>query len=162
MHKLLIVSLLTVFSSLVSAQKMLLLEKAGRAKTTRIYVGETIRFKLRGQPGWYSRTLTDVLPAEKSVLLGQEIIPIEDISHLKRPRNRVLRMLGGQLLVFSATLTLAAGASLIDHEKPKAFWLPIGLVSTAGGLLLVKNKIIKLGKKRRLRAIDLTWERPRV
>ena len=147
---------LTIFGTAFS-QKMLVLEKYGRAKTTRIYPGQNLSFKIKDQPGWYERELTDVLPDQKSVVLDLEIVKIADIESLRK-RRRAGRFLGFNFLVFSANLALISGVAALRHDEVAPFWLPVGTATTVGGAFLVlrKWKHIPLGTKYNLRALDLT------
>ncbi|MFM7152904.1 MAG: hypothetical protein ACKOZV_02120, partial [Bacteroidota bacterium] len=59
----LIILLVLLCSNMVSAQKMLQLEKKNRVKTTRFYTGDVIRYRMNGSENyWYERTITDILP----------------------------------------------------------------------------------------------------
>ena len=145
-------SILPVFS-----QKMLLLEKYGRAKTTRIYPGQSLKFKLKDQPGWYTRELTDVLPDQKSIVLDLEIVKIEDIDKLRVRRKFPMKALGSSLLTFSASLALFSTVAYLRDGSVEPGWLSIGAGSTLIGLVLIrdKGKKLRLGEKHKLRALDL-------
>ncbi len=154
-------ALLSLFFALalpVFSQKMLLLEKYGRAKTTRIYPGQTLKFKMKNQPGWYDRELTDVLPDQKSIVLDLEIVKIEDLEMLRVRRKIPLRALGSSLLSFSASLALFSTVAAIRDRELEPGWLIIGGATTVGGLILIrdKGKKLPLGKKHNLRALDIT------
>ena len=56
---------------------MLLLERVNRAKTTKFYTGDVLRFRLVGEEDyWYQRTITDILPESNTCLLYTSILDL--------------------------------------------------------------------------------------
>ncbi len=143
---------------------MLLLEKANRAKTTKMYIGESLRFRLTGEEDyWYHRTITGMIPETNTILLDNFPVKLDSIAMLKVERPRVWGILGGSLLTLGASLTLATtvGKVLYRDESvnaPKLY--SIAVVSGAAGWLMLRPKKLRLGKKHRLRLIEIKFPEP--
>ena len=69
------------FSSTLYAQKVLQIEKSGKAKTEKIFIGETLTFQLKEQeePFWYTAVVEDLFVEDSVVLLGPRYIHIKNI-----------------------------------------------------------------------------------
>lgn len=144
-------------------QKMLLLERANRARTTRIYVGQTLHFRLAGEEDyWYERTITDILPESGMVLLDNFPVRIQDIDQIKWRRRGGWRFVGGTLFSFGVSLGIATTIAVAYNEGNTR---PIPLYATAAGSLfsgsrLLKPRKLQLGKKYRLRPIEISFPPP--
>ncbi|MBL7825607.1 MAG: hypothetical protein JNJ57_03180 [Saprospiraceae bacterium] len=155
--------ILISFSSLF-AQKMLLIERANRAKTTKLYVGDYLHFRLKGREDyWYHREITDLLPESKTLMLDNFAVRLDSISQIKVRRKVGARIAGGALFSFGATLTLAtvAGRYLYndkDVNAPKLF--SMAAISLGAGWWLSKPRKLKLGNKHRLRIIEVKFPDP--
>ena len=103
--------LLLVISACVftaSAQKIVLLEQANKARTTKLYVGDRIIFRLAGDENyWYQRTITEIIPDGNSLLLDNYLVRVQDIAALKVYRKKGTRILGGALLSLGISLGIA-------------------------------------------------------
>jgi hypothetical protein len=155
MKKIYLFAFLFVEISAVFSQKMLLLEKSTRTKSERIYLGQSFHFKLKNQSGWYERTITDILPNEKMILLDLEPVKIDDILAISRPRSGFVRALGQSLTIFPATILLMWTVSAASRDKPSSIWLGIAATSFVSGRIMLRKKKLKMGKKWRLRALEI-------
>lgn len=146
-----------------SAQKMLLLERANRAKTTKLYIGDQLKFRLNGPENyWYSRRIEDIFPEKKSLKLDNYLVHVDSISHLRLPARPVPRIIGGTLFTFGSSLLFALGVARIYNEG-NVNYPP--LLATAGGslglgFLLAKPRKLHMGKKYRLRPIEIKFPAP--
>jgi hypothetical protein len=145
------------------AQKMLLLERANRAKTIKMYPGEILHFRLSGQEDyWYEREITDIMVESNTIFLDNFPVKLDSITMIKVKRKPFLRMIGGSLLTFGASLAVATTAGYFYRDRELAYG---GLYSSAaasfgtGYFLLTKRKL-KLGKKHRLRLIEIRFPAP--
>ena len=151
------------FSS-IFGQKMLLIERANRAKTTKLYVGESLRFRLAGKENyWYTRSITDILTESNTLLLDNYLVKLDSISEIKVNRKGIWRIVGGALLTLGAGLTLATTVGKViyddkDVDAPKL--LGIAAVSFGSGWFLSTPRKLKLGKKHRLRIIEIKFPEP--
>lgn len=160
-------SLLVVVTTFASAfgQKILLLERANRAQTTKIYIGQTLQFRLAGEEDyWYERTITDILPESNILLLDNFPVKITDISALKVHRRPIYRIAGGALGTFGATLALAATVGRFgynDRELQLGKLYGTAVASGATGWFLLKKRTLRMGDIHRLRAIEIKMWRPK-
>lgn len=146
-----------------AGQKMLLLERANRAKTTKLYIGDRLEFRLAGEEDyWYQRTITDILPASNLLLLDNFPVKVDSIVALRVRRRPVWRLVGGTLFAGGASLALATTVGAIYGDKDVQYG-PL-YVAAAGGLgagaFLSTKRKLKLGKKFRLRIIEIDFGPP--
>lgn len=155
MQRLLTFSFLFILST-GSAQKMLLLQRAHKLENTRFYVGQTIRFRMKGHENyWYTRKITDVLAAEKIVMLNDVPVNVCDIAAIKVPRSRFLRRLSARMMVLGPQLTLASGVAIGYRQYVYAPLFPVGLFVTGWGIYLRIPKKVKLGDANHLIASQI-------
>jgi hypothetical protein len=164
MRNLLVIALFLLACSNLWGQKMLLIERANRAKTTKLYIGETLRFRLAGKENyWYERTITDILPESNALLLDNFLVKLDSIAVIKVHKKRGWRILGGAFLTLGATLTFATTVGKViyqdkDLNAPKLF--TIAAVSFCSGWVMSKPRKLKLGRKHRLRIIEIKFPDP--
>ena len=143
---------------------MLLLERANRAKTTKMFMGETLRFRLNGPENyWYERTITDILPESNLLLLDNFPVKLDSIAQIKVYRRPVWRIIGASVLSLGGTLALATTTGrLLYNDKeldlPKLYGTSV--VSVGTGLYLLSKRKLKLGKKHRLRIVEIKFPEP--
>jgi hypothetical protein len=145
------------------AQKMLVFERANRAKTTKIYAGEQIKFSLKGDENyWYTRTIRDIFPESKTLLLDEYSVHVDSIAAIKMPKGGLARICGTALLSFGATIPLALGGALLYRDKEVKYgpWLIASGVCLASSYVILKPHKRKLGKKYRLRILEIKFPDP--
>ena len=164
MRLILTVLFLLGITDVLVGQKMLLIEKANRAKTTKLYIGDELHYRLRGEENyWYSRTITDMLPESKTLLLDNFAVRVDSISVIKVRRKPIWRILGGAFFSFGATLTLATTAGRFFYNDKDVEILPLyttAAASLGAGWYLNTPRKLRLGKKFRLRAIEIKFPDP--
>lgn len=159
----LLFALFVLTAASLEAQKTLILEKRGTTKTKRFYEGDEITYRLKGEDVWETATIIQMIPSQNILVLDKLYIKVDEISALlKRKNRRVTNGLSSQLYVFgTAWITYTAIDDLVVSER-RTDWEAAAYVGGTSFLvgtllrLLPKKKIIKLGKKRRLRLLDLT------
>lgn len=157
----LIILLLLLCGNTVHAQKMLQLEKANRVKTTRFYVGDVIRYRMNGEENyWYERTITDILPESRTLMLDNFAVRTDSIAQLKVQRKGAAQLLAGVLVTFGASLALSVTVGRLvfqdrDIMTPELYAL--SGVSAGAGFAAGSSKKIRLGKKYRLRIIEIRF-----
>lgn len=147
----------------MQAQKMLLLERANRAKTTKYYIGETLRYRLAGRENyWYQRSITDIMPASKTIMLDNFPVKLDSISEIKVHRKGVWRFLGGTVFAFGGSLAFATTVGLLYHDKSvkPGYYYGTSIVTMGVGYLLNTPRKLRLGNKFRLRAIEISFPDP--
>ena len=150
-----------IFPTLASGQKMLLLERANRAKTTKYYIGQVLRFRLVGEEDyWYDRRITDILPESNTLLLGDVPVKVADIAAIRVYQRPIWRIVGGALLTFGGTMAIAATAGRFaynDRDLRLGRLYGTSVVSAATGVYLLKKRTLRMGDTHRLRAIEVRF-----
>lgn len=161
--RLFLLFLLTWSVSPAFGQKMLLLERANRARTTKMYIGDPLHYRIAGKENyWYERTITDMLPESNMLLLDNFPVKLGEISQIKVRRKPIIRITGGALFAFGATLSLATTVAALYRDKETNYG---ALYATAAGslgigYLLNTKRTLKLGEKHRLRVIEIKFQPP--
>ncbi len=147
----------------LTAQKMLLLERANRAKTTKMYIGDELHFRLSGQEDyWYKRTITGILPESNILLLDNFPVKLDSIVAIRVHRRPVWRLLGGTAFTFGASLAVATTAGALFNDKDVQYG-PLYATSAGSlglGTFLFSKRKLRLGKKHRLRIIEIDFGPP--
>ena len=147
------------------SQKMLLLERANRAATTKIYIGMTLQYRLAGEEDyWYERTITDMLPESNTLLLDGFPVKVGDISEIKVRRKAIWRIIGGTVFAFGASLAIATTVAALYRDEGTNYGALYATSAAAGGagyFLNTKRKL-KLGEKHRLRVIEINFSPPAI
>lgn len=161
--KILFSFLLVLFGfSICVAQKFLQIERYGKAQTKKLYIGEDLSYRVKGDKTWYEGTIQDILVEEKIVLFDQRYVRIEEIVMLRK-RLRWPRPIGRQLYTFAGGwLLFSAGGTLVGWDFGWDTVITAGVAAATGFLIqkIFKYKKYKIGKRRRLRVLDLTMTKP--
>ncbi len=144
----------------VNAQKILQIEKVGSHKLVRFYPGNEVTFKLKNAPGWFTRRINDIDAEQDLILFEKEgFVNINDISHIQKTAAKAKwRGMANSLYVFGLNWGFwSLGGTLLGDELT---WLAAIVPATAcvlGSTIkwLAKGKVWKMGKRRRLRVLDL-------
>lgn len=143
---------------------MLLLERANRAKTTKLYIGDELHFRMEGRENyWYHRTINDMLPESNTLMLDQFAVKVPDIQQLKVRRKPVWRVLGAAGFSLGATLALATtiGRYGFGDKGINALELyGVSAVSLGAGWFLNTPRKLRLGNKHRLRIVEVRFPEP--
>lgn len=139
------------------AQKMVLLERANRARSEKFYTGDILKFRLDGKGEyWYEREITDILPESQLVLLDNQPTPLNQIVRMKLRKGGFVRACGGALVTFGVTMVIANTVSYLRKDgDPTGLLYATAAASGASGYFLLKPRNIKMGKKYRLRAVEV-------
>ncbi len=123
--------------------RFLALEKLGKVKRIRYYVGSTIEFKLKGDPNLY-RTPIEAIK-DSSVVIYETIIPLSQFSSIyirpKRPFSRIL-----------STFFMIAGVGYFALDTVNNEFSPTGgTLMTSGALVVPSLALLLTLKKRRIK-----------
>lgn len=160
LQKLICTTLLFLFTFHLNAQKILQIEKVGSHKLVRFYPGNEVTFKLNNAPGWFTRRINDINAEQNLILFEKEgFININDITHIQKTAAKAKwKGVGNSLYVFGLNWGFwSLGGTLLGDELT---WLAAIVPATAFALGTVikwlgKGKVWKMGKRRRLRVLDL-------
>jgi len=152
-----------IFLTATSGQKFLLIERSCTPRTKRLGLYDEITFQLRDDTkGWYTRQILDMNPDAQMILLGDTWMSIQDLSRIRMSNQRVLAsIIGGALQGGGVSMMLGdAWYTIRGNPEFTQGGLEFGLLNIAVGsairALLGPIKY-RLGKKTRLRVIDVTF-----
>ena len=147
----------------ICGQRYVLIELSGDPHTQRIAMYDDLTFQLKDdEAGWYTRTILDLDVNRQMILLGNTWIAINDIARIRLKRQRVLaNVIGGALQVGGISMFMGdVWYTLRGEQQYSQGGMEFGLVNFAVGTAIRKifaPIIYTLGKKRRLRVVDLTF-----
>ncbi|MBK9339041.1 MAG: hypothetical protein IPM98_21890 [Lewinellaceae bacterium] len=143
----------------VSAQKFIQLEKANRARTTKFYVGQELTYRLKGEKEWHTSTITNAQMDSQLVALDLKPIRVAEIDAIRLQYPTLLRKAGSGLMIFGASWAgfSLIGAAFDNYELTASTAIVSGTGLVSGFLLhqIFKNKNVKLGTRKRLRAVEI-------
>jgi hypothetical protein len=147
----------------IQAQKVLQIEKYGRTKTTKFYIGDEVTFSLKDQPKqYYTRDILELYPEAGTIQFAGGAVALDQIAAIRfKGSNNWAKKLSNTLLIFSGAWTLYSLLDvLINSRKPADFQYQVG--GAAWGLTgvfrwLIPEKVVHLGERQRLRILDLTF-----
>lgn len=145
----------------VAAQKVLQLERAHRARTVKMPIGQTITFRLDEPDAmWEKAEITDLDVDGQRVKLDLLWYATSDIATLKWSRNGAVRGLGGMLGVFGISWVGYSAIGEFLYNDKDVSWKAAAIiagVTIPAGLLMTSPRFLKMGKKYRLRVLDVTY-----
>lgn len=157
--------LLSIISQVSHAQQFLDLEYSNRINPYRYNIGDSFTYQTKDDGIWYTASILDLHRSSGSIYLDNTLIKIEDITKVRTFRNRGWsKTVGVTILTFGASwLFYSAVGSLVDgNENPSNVdWkqsLLIGGTSAVVGFgiqIPFRHETHRLGKKRRLRIVDI-------
>lgn len=157
--QLLVLCSMLFISTPLFAQKVLLIERYGSAKTQKIQIGDPIKYRLKGQDGFRVEYIEDLRVDTNLIVLGRGYVSPDNIDAFQFER-RAPKAIGRSLIVFGLGWSFFAGvadlANLGYTYEPRDAIISGTAVALGFGITLFKKKTIRFGKKRRLRIVDLT------
>lgn len=148
--------------SALQAQKVLQIEKAGRAKTKKIYIGEVINYKLQGDEVWYTGYIEDIKVEENLLVMKDRYVDVSKIEKMRRPHGWS-KPTRSALYLFGASWSANALIGTLTDGNPETRYRWSDAIVTAGSWAIgwvipkiFRYKIMNFGKKRRLRVLDLS------
>jgi hypothetical protein len=147
----------------IAAQKFLLIEKAGRARTERLMIFDELTFQLKDDDkGWYTRPIYDLDADAQLLQLGESWFSLADISSIRLKRQRTWANVVGLSLAAGGTSMILGDLwyTLRGHPELTQGGWEFGLVNIGVGLglrSLLAPIRYKLGKNKRLRVIDVSF-----
>ena len=143
-------------------QKFLQIEKYGSLKIEKYYIGDDLSYQLSGDKTWYAGTIQDLIVDENIILFADRYIKLGDIRTIRKYR-RWSQSIGNQLFIFAGSwLFFSAAGTLVGWELRWDTAIIAGSAMATGWLIkkIFKYKKYKIGKKRRLRMLDITMIKP--
>ncbi len=155
------------FSSAVKmdAQVVLYMEMMGIEKPIKFYEGQSLSFKSTEYPDeWQSVKIDRIIDDEKLILYKGGMLKLDQITDIRITRGWA-NTLGYMLQTFGAAWFGFGGVAHFtdDNFSFGGDTLAIGGTAIASGWLirkLLKYKKYKIGRRNRLRILDLSWPDP--
>lgn len=146
-----------------TAQEILLLETAGKVVPQKIFLGQTLNYKIKGEDIWRMDVLDEITAEENLVLLGRNYIKIDNIEKLRFERGWV-KAAGTSLMIFGTAWSAFGIVGYATDGDPTTKYQASDAIFSAStiatGFLfkkLFKYRIVKQGKKHKLRTINLNF-----
>ncbi|HFB99372.1 MAG TPA: hypothetical protein ENJ53_01075 [Phaeodactylibacter sp.] len=145
------------------AQKVLQIEKRGAIKTKKIYLGESITYRLKGSKDWHTETMIDIKVEEGLIIFSDHFVKVADIKTLKFYKNaRLANSVEKSLYTFAASwLLFSLGGTLAGEPLNDLTWkVPVSSVALGWSFKKIfYTRKYRIGKKRRLRVLDLSFKK---
>lgn len=150
-------------SNFLFGQKFLQIEKIGSLKIKKFYIGDDLNYRLKGDKTWYTGTIQDLIIDENIILFENRYIKMDQIRTIRK-KLQWSQSLGSQMYIFAASWLFFSGtADLIGWWEVRWDTAIIAGSALVGGFLIkkiFKYKKYKIGKRRRLRMLDITMLKP--
>jgi len=156
--------ILLLFPCLLSAQKVLQLEKRSSVKTKKMTIGTELFYQMQEDDVWYQGTIQEIRAEEGFIVLNDRLISVEKIGAIKSFKDRDWsRSMSNKLYMFAAGWVFFGIAdNLIFNQSEQRAKPPLIAIPAATALALgyairkiFDHKIYKMGGKYRLRLLDL-------
>lgn len=146
----------------MEAQVFMQIERYGRPKVQRIYPGEVIQYRYQGL--WYAGEIQEFRADVNMVVLTRHTVRLSEIEALRYQRHWP-KPVGRQIALFGLSWSAwALIGSATDNEPGIDYrWSDAAVTATATGLglalpaIVKKYRIVEMGKRRRLRILDLNF-----
>ena len=152
-----------IFTVLPSqAQKVLQMERRGKIKTKKYYLGEELTFRLKGSREWITDVMMDIKVEEDLIIFSERYVKVSDIKVIKKKRRQAIVM-ERSLYIFAGSWVFYSlvGAAFDDGDLTDLTW-QVPASSTGLGFLIRRIFYVKkyrMGKRRRLRVLDISFNK---
>jgi hypothetical protein len=147
----------------LTAQRYLLVETANRAQTLKIQEGSTLTYRMQGESDWLTGKIVELRADQQLVAIDNYYLDIRKVDALRQTRPWALPT-GVMLTTFGAAWSGFALIGKATDGNPDTRYeardAVISGVSLGVGLAigrLLRHKVLKLGDRRRLRIVDVSF-----
>ena len=159
----LLLSLFIAFCQLISAQKVLQIERYGRAETEKIFIGNEIVYRLNGNDYFLRGYIEDLHIENNVIVLPDRYVPVSEINALQYNRGWP-RAIGTSIFWFGLGWSaLAAVGTATDGDASTNYrWSDAAVTGTSFVISFALPKLfgrhtLKFGKRKRLRMLDINF-----
>ena len=145
------------------AQKVLLFEKLTSSRSERVYEGDALRFRMKGDKFWQEGYIREMRPDIQALVINDRYVLLEEIEAVYLG-NTIAAKFGYGLITFGAGWSLFAALGYATDKDPSTSYSVddalVTATSVGAGFLLVKilgTRKFRPGKFRRLRVVDLSF-----
>lgn len=137
------------------------LEKYGKVKAQKFYIGDEITYQLADDDYWRTATISEIRPEEGYVLLEGRLIYLHQIVALKFFKSKTWsKAVGKQLAHFAAGWVVYGIADKLIFKEIswKLIIIPAAVATTLAGVIprVFRHRVKKMNGRHRLRLLDLT------
>ena len=159
----LLISLFVIAFLPAKAQKILQMEKRGKVKTKKHFLGDELTFQLNGNSDWYTDVIIDIKVEDEIIVFSERFVKVGDIRTIKSYKNaHFAKQTKTGLYSFGAAwLLFSLGGTIAGQPLNDLNW-KVPVVSIGLGFLIKKifyTRKYKIGKRRRLRALDISFNK---
>ncbi len=145
------------------AQRVLLFEKLTSSKSERVYEGDAMRFRMKGDNFWQEGYIREMRPDIQALVINDRYVLIDEIEAVYLG-NTIASKIGYGLMTFGAGWSVFAALGYATDKDPSTSYSVddalVTAVSVGTGFLLLKilgTRKFKPGKYKRLRVVDLSF-----
>ena len=156
-------TLLFLCPFLLNGQKVLQIERAGKIKAEKIFIGQAFHYKLNGTEEFQFGVIEDLKVEDGIILFTDRFVKVEDIAAI-RYNKRWAQGVGTSLFWFGTgwSLFAAVGTATDDDPETNYRWSDAIVSATAitSSFILskaFKYKTIRFGKRKRLRLLEISF-----
>ncbi|MFK8164165.1 MAG: hypothetical protein AB8H12_17095 [Lewinella sp.] len=155
--------LLFIFSPLLPAQRVMLFEKLTSSQSDRVYEGERLKFRMKGDKFYQEGPIREMRPDIQALVINDRYIMLDEIDIIHRGKTfgaaagYSLAAFGAGWSFWSLVGNATDGDPLTKYENRD---LMVSLTSIGTGLLINKlfgQKRYRTGKYKRLRIVDTSF-----
>ena len=147
----------------LSAQRVLLFEKLTVTRSERLYEGDPLRFKLKGDKFWQEGYIREMRPDIQALVINDRFIMLDEIAVVHRG-STLAAGAGYGLITFGLGWSVwgLLGYNLDDDPDTQYSTGDLLVTATAAGLgyglvKLLGQRRFRTGKYKRLRIVDLNF-----
>ena len=147
----------------VRAQKVLLFEKLTASQSERLYEGEMLKFRMKGDKFWQEGPIREMRPDIQALVMNDRFIMLNEIESVHQGATAG-KVVGLSLMAFGTSWSFWSLAGNYTDGDPMTRYesrdLMISLTSIGTGFLiqqLLGKKRFKPGKYKRLRVVDTSF-----
>ena len=156
--------LISSFAFMGFAQKVLQIETYGKAKTSKIFIGQGITYQLNDSKDWQYAVIEDLLIEQGLIETARGYVKMKEIKSFRFER-RAANATRTSLYVFGASWSLFAAIGYSTDGNPETNYSKGDAILTAstfatGWLVskLFRFKIVKFGKRKWLRMLEIPFK----
>lgn len=153
----------TFLCTSVRAQRVLLFEKLTNSKSERVYEGERLKFRLKGDRFWQQGPVREMRPDIQALVINDRFIMLDEVDAVHQG-NTVFGAAGYSLMTFGIGWSFFSVAGNYTDGDASTNYEPRDLMTTltsvGTGFLLTRllgRKRFKTGKYKRLRVVDTSF-----
>lgn len=163
----LVVLFVLISTQQISAQVFLQLERAESLRVNKFFSGDKLKYKTSDIDRWQEGIIMQVIPDGNSLLFGDQLLSVGDITHVDIPRPTA-EVLGKSFMFFGASWLLASGVieglrsiDVLDTDYTFGWdTAGIGLSSLGIGFIMdrfLSRDVRRINNTNRLRILDITF-----